>query len=76
LPLEKSVPEVEGFEKSRTEERNFLEQLLDSSKIVPYELSVKINADLREYQKEGVSWLSFLIKFNLHGILCDDMVIK
>jgi TATA-binding protein-associated factor len=75
LPLEKSVPEIEGLEITRKEERKFLEQLLDSSKIEPYEIPVKINAELREYQKEGVSWLNFLNKFSLHGILCGNLKI-
>jgi len=48
-----------------------LVQLLDGSKIDNYEVSVPIKADLRKYQKEGVSWLAFLAKFQLHGILCD-----
>jgi SNF2 family DNA or RNA helicase len=29
---------------------------------------------LRQYQQEGISWLAFLHKFGLHGILADDMV--
>ena len=32
-----------------------------------------INADLREYQKEGYKWLSILSKYSLGGILADDM---
>src|SRR5690606_38643529 len=73
LPLEKSIPVVEGFEQARENERKFLQQLLDSSKIEPFEIPVKIEAKLRRYQQEGVNWLAFLNKFNLHGILCDDM---
>jgi len=25
------------------------------------------------YQQEGINWLAFLKRFNLHGALCDDM---
>jgi len=32
---------------------------------------VKIKAELRKYQQEGVNWLAFLAKYQLHGILCD-----
>ena len=32
-----------------------------------------ISADLRPYQKEGISWLAFLRRCGLHGILADDM---
>jgi TATA-binding protein-associated factor len=73
LPLEKSVPTVEGFENKIENERKFLTQLTDSKNIEPYEIPIKIRAELRKYQKDGVSWLAFLNKFNLSGILCDDM---
>lgn len=32
-----------------------------------------INAELRDYQRVGVNWLSFLYKYNFGGILADDM---
>jgi superfamily II DNA or RNA helicase len=32
-----------------------------------------LKADLRPYQREGLSWLQFLREFGLHGILADDM---
>ena len=32
-----------------------------------------VDADLREYQKEGFQWLQFLADQGLHGILADDM---
>jgi SNF2 family DNA or RNA helicase len=32
-----------------------------------------LKADLRSYQREGLSWLQFLREFGLHGILADDM---
>ena len=57
--------------KRRQEERQFLTQLLDGSKVEPYVMPVKINAELRKYQQEGVNWLAFLAKYQLHGILCD-----
>ena len=58
--------------KRRETERQFLSQLLDGSKKVePYTIPVKINAELRTYQQDGVNWLAFLAKYQLHGILCD-----
>lgn len=59
--------------KRRDEERQFLTQLLDGTKLQSYEIPVKINAELRKYQQEGVNWLAFLAKYQLHGILCDGM---
>lgn len=77
VPLEASLPDPPGFPaellKRREEERKFLSQLLDGNKVEPYELPVKVNVDLRKYQREGVSWMNFLAKFQLHGVLCDDM---
>lgn len=55
----------------RQEEREFLGQLLDGSKVEQYTLPVSIKAELRKYQQEGVNWLAFLAKYQLHGILCD-----
>lgn len=34
----------------------------------------KPKADLRKYQEDGIKWLEFLVKYNLNGALCDDMV--
>jgi hypothetical protein len=48
-------------------------QLMDSKKIAQYEIPIAINAELRQYQKDGLSWLAFLRTFKLHGILADDM---
>ena len=40
-----------------------------------YKVNVKLapEIELRAYQMEGISWLGFLIKYNLNGALCDDM---
>lgn len=32
-----------------------------------------LKAELRAYQREGLSWLQFLREFSLHGVLADDM---
>jgi len=73
------LPDPPGFTadllERREEEREFLSQLLDGSKVVPYNIPVNIKADLRKYQLDGVSWLAFLAKYQLHGILCDGKLI-
>ena len=61
------------FEKRKEEERKFIEQLTNVKKIDEYPIPINIRVELREYQKEGVSWLGFLKKFHLNGALCDDM---
>ena len=55
----------------RDEERKFIAQMLDGSKVDAFEIPVAIRANLRRYQQEGVNWLAFLNKYHLHGILCD-----
>lgn len=36
-----------------------------------YAIPVPIKAELRKYQQDGVNWLAFLAKYQLHGVLCD-----
>ncbi|PWN31835.1 uncharacterized protein FA14DRAFT_93569 [Meira miltonrushii] len=77
VPLEAGLPDPPGLPEElmtkRQDERQFLSQLLDGTKVESYTLPVPIKADLRKYQMEGVSWMAFLAKFQLHGALCDDM---
>ncbi|RUP50793.1 hypothetical protein BC936DRAFT_137667 [Jimgerdemannia flammicorona] len=77
VPLEAGIPDPPGMSQEllahRDDERKFLAQLLDSSKLENFEIPVTIKAELRKYQQEGVNWLAFLNKYQLHGILCDDM---
>ncbi|CAO1638501.1 unnamed protein product [Sympodiomycopsis kandeliae] len=77
VPLEAALPDPPGFPaellRRRDEERKFLSQLLDGNKVEPYEIPVAVNAELRKYQREGISWMNFLANFQLHGVLCDDM---
>ncbi|KAJ3895830.1 SNF2 chromatin remodeling protein [Lentinula edodes] len=78
IPLEAGLPDPPGFPeellKRREEERQFLTQLLDGNKVEQYTIPVAINAELRKYQQDGVNWLAFLAKYQLHGILCDGEV--
>jgi TATA-binding protein-associated factor len=77
LPLEAGIPDPEGLSQDlaskKVDERRFLEQLLDTSKVDNYVIPVKIDATLRRYQQEGVNWMAFLMKYQLHGVLADDM---
>jgi TATA-binding protein-associated factor len=75
VPLETGLPGPPGFSPEllarRETERAFLTQLLDGSKVENYRIPVPIQAELRKYQQDGVNWLAFLAKYQLHGILCD-----
>ena len=54
--------------------REFLSQLQGpSSDLLDFKPPCPINAELRPYQQEGLNWLAFLRRFDLHGALCDDM---
>ncbi|MEM7259000.1 MAG: SNF2-related protein, partial [Pseudomonadota bacterium] len=54
-----------------------LAELLDKLKsfkgIETVEVPKSLTAELRDYQREGLSWLQFLREFELGGILADDM---
>lgn len=77
VPLEAGIPDPpdmpEDLLAGRDRERDFIQQMMDPTKIQSFELPVAIKATLRKYQQEGVNWLAFLNKYHLHGILCDDM---
>lgn len=66
---EQSVPQF--FLDKLKKSQDFVEQLLDPRRIESYAVPAWISAELRSYQKDGVNWLAFLSRFNLHGILCD-----
>ena len=75
VPLEAGLPDPPEFSREllqrREVERQFLNQLLDGSRVEEYTIPVHIKAELRKYQRDGVNWLAFLAKYQLHGILCD-----
>ncbi|MEQ1557716.1 MAG: DEAD/DEAH box helicase [Methyloglobulus sp.] len=50
-----------------------LAKLSDNSQLEPIANPGKLNAELREYQKRGVSWLRYLENLGLNGCLADDM---
>ncbi|WP_138755417.1 DEAD/DEAH box helicase [Paenibacillus sinopodophylli] len=52
---------------------SWLTQLQHISEIPPAEIPSSFLGQLRPYQHEGVSWLLFLRKFGLGGVLADDM---
>lgn len=48
-------------------------QLDNFQRIALIEPPQALKASLRDYQREGASWMQFLREFGLHGILADDM---
>ncbi|KAF7995444.1 hypothetical protein HCN44_006551 [Aphidius gifuensis] len=74
LPLDPgSLNDPPNLVKEKTQERKFLEQLLNPKSIPDTKLTINVDAELRSYQQQGLNWLDFLNRYRLHGILCDDM---
>ncbi|MCC5899219.1 MAG: DEAD/DEAH box helicase [Phormidium sp. BM_Day4_Bin.17] len=59
-------------ERDSTLER-MLQQLTDKTAVTPIEVLDGFEGTLRDYQKRGVAWLSFLEQVGLNGCLADDM---
>ncbi len=49
------------------------EQISDFRELELVHPPIGLRAELRPYQREGLSWLQFLREFSLNGILADDM---
>ena len=65
---------LDGMPIRAPEELSALSQRLGSfQRIALIEPPVGLKASLRDYQREGASWMQFLREFGLHGILADDM---
>lgn len=48
-------------------------QLKDQTRLEPLDPPAGLQAQLRDYQAQGYSWLSFLYDHSLGGVLADDM---
>ncbi|HEY9869808.1 MAG TPA: SNF2-related protein [Candidatus Obscuribacterales bacterium] len=53
--------------------RDFIHKLRNFMELEPVPVPGNFRGTLREYQKEGFNWLSFLREYGLAGILADDM---
>lgn len=70
LPIIEELINEKIFEDGQNPQRNFFEGINNISvdKNLP-----KINATLREYQKYGYHWITYLLENNLGACLADDM---
>ncbi|KAM0731918.1 TATA-binding protein-associated factor 172 [Formica fusca] len=74
LPLDPgAIADPPDLVQEKTQERKFLDQLLNPRNIPNTELPIPVAAELRSYQHQGLNWLNFLNRYHLHGVLCDDM---
>ncbi len=53
--------------------KEFLHRIHNLRELEPMTVHPNFKGELREYQKEGCNWLSFLREYGLAGILADDM---
>ena len=66
--------EVEQIdEKTNNEIKEYKSKFLDFEKIENCKVPTSLNAELRDYQKQGLNWLNFLDDFGFGGCLADDM---
>jgi SNF2 family DNA or RNA helicase len=70
--IDELYEELDGTE-LLTEVFNKREKLLNFEQIKSVNTPPRIHAELRDYQKEGLNWLSFLNEYGWGGILADDM---
>ncbi|HIP07777.1 MAG TPA: DNA/RNA helicase [Mariprofundaceae bacterium] len=47
--------------------------LVDSKSIEAVEVPKGLQAELRDYQRDGLNWLQMMMRTGVHGILADDM---
>ncbi len=68
---------AEVGEEWEVEHDEFLSEMMaklqDKSQLEPISDPISLQGNLREYQKRGVSWLSYLERLGLNGCLADDM---
>lgn len=53
--------------------KDFIEKIHNFKELAHVDLNKDFHGELREYQHEGLNWLSFLREYGLAGILADDM---
>ena len=64
-----SPPEMaEELRERRKQEKYFLEQLLDTSKLENYHVPVPIKADLRKYQQVGLQYFNWFQNIGCGGL--------
>lgn len=73
LYLEKILKQNDIVVKQSEEYKDLISDVYNKDISDKYELPVGLNANLREYQKVGFSWLKTLDDYRLGGILADDM---
>lgn len=64
---------LEGLRVQAPELGELRRRLSGFEEIQPVPPPAGLRAEMRDYQRAGLSWLQFLREFDLHGVLADDM---
>lgn len=78
-PLYQALPIVHALDSHDIEKdadsgfKEFIHKIHNFKELEPVDVQKDFRGELREYQKEGCNWLSFLREYGLAGILADDM---
>lgn len=73
LSVKQLYQQEELDEEVRREIGLYETKLADFENIREAEVPQELHAELRAYQKQGISWLNFLDEYNFGGCLADDM---
>ncbi len=77
IPLDNMKMEEPSLPKNlhelKMKQKSFIDELMNLKNVQDFHMPIKVEAELRSYQIDGVKWLKFLARYKLHGILCDDM---
>jgi len=84
VTVELSVPQLLALEESMSESAapvqisssvwlKQMKQLADLESLPACDIPKGLQAELRDYQRDGLSWMQFLRQMNLAGIMADDM---
>jgi len=69
--------DLEGHEKVKIkDDKRWLDQmhiLVEQGKGAVVTMPKGLNAELRDYQRDGLNWLQMMMRAGVHGILADDM---
>jgi SNF2 family DNA or RNA helicase len=78
-PLYQAVPILHALESHEIKIeadagfQQFIDKIHNFKQLSPVVISKDFHGELREYQHDGLNWLSFLREYGLAGILADDM---
>eukprot|EP00347_Sterkiella_histriomuscorum_P015404 403357149 len=64
---------VQQLQEQATQGYKFLQIFVNNQMLTEYTFDVKVKAQLRDYQKQGINWMATLGDYNLNCALCDDM---